>query len=120
MLLNSYKSSEGIVVLLGALCPACGFEHSFRIVEEYWAKEGLDVWGFNGDFDSPTFDGSMLSNKKNWPGYPLCHSYLENGKWRFLTDSTHKMAGQENIPMIPVEKYAMLTKVRKQNERLGK
>lgn len=36
------------------------------------------------------------------PAYGNCHSYLENGKWRFLGDSAHSLAGQENVPMVPL------------------
>ena len=110
--LHEYKahSDPELTVLLGAHCPACDMEHGFRVNHEYWAREGKDVWYFNGNYESPTFYnsaemkglGSMLSNKKKWPGYPRCHSFLENGEWRFLDDSTHEMAGMEHVPMVPV------------------
>ena len=54
----SYSGPDDRYVLLGAHCPACDFEHGFRIDSEYWAHEGKDVWEFNGDYDLPTFVGS--------------------------------------------------------------
>ena len=91
-----------IPVLLGAHCPACGFEHSFRIGAEYWAREGKDVWEWNGSWDKPTFVGSMLS--RNPKRTRVCHSYLRDGVWEFLKDSTHAMAGQM-VPMAPISEY---------------
>ena len=92
-------SDPAKVVLLAPLCPACEFEHSFRVDAEYWEREGKDVWEFNGDSEKPTFGGSMLS--QNPQKTRICHSYVEDGLWRFLEDSTHEMAGQGNVPMIP-------------------
>ena len=109
--LHEYQSRADSerTVLLGAHCPACDFEHSFRVDEKYWSREGKDVWYFNGDYERPTFYnsekmkklGSMLS--QNPKRTRICHSYLENGLWRFLKDSTHDMAGQENVPMVPIK-----------------
>ena len=45
--------------------------------------------------------GSMLS--QNPKRTRICHSYLENGLWEFLEDSTHDMVGQENVPMVPIK-----------------
>ena len=53
------------------------------------------MWTFDGNYDSPTFSPSMLSNKGRVDGHhPICHSFLRNGKWEYLNDSTHDMAGQ--------------------------
>ena len=100
-----YGGDPERIVLLGAHCPACNMEHSFRIDADYWQREGLDVWKWDGNWERPTFTGSMLSNKRQWPGYPRCHSYLENGRWRFLKDSTHPLAGQEDVPMVPIKDF---------------
>ena len=101
--LHKYEaySVDGQVVLLQAQCPGCGLPHHFRINSEYWTREGKDCWVFNGDYEKPTFDGSMLSHNDNYTR--VCHSYLENGLWRFLKDSTHKISGMKNIPMVPTK-----------------
>ena len=41
----------------------------------------------------------MLSHK-NRPEYRRCHSYLRNGKWEFLENCAHDMAGQV-VDMVP-------------------
>lgn len=106
-------SDEQRIVLYGAWCPACDLEHGFRVDTEYWAREGLDVWGFDGDLDDPTFTGSMLSNRDEHPGYPRCHSYLEAGVWRFLDDCTHELAGQ-NVPMVEYPAEVVVKNARRQ------
>lgn len=58
-------------------------------------------WTFNGDFDSPSFDGSYLANS-TWAGEPtICHSFIRNGQIEYLTDCTHPLAGQ-TVPMPPI------------------
>lgn len=68
-----------------------------------------ELWGFNGDFESPTFAPSVLVNgtipvsdeeaerilngEKIKPKNFTCHSFVENGKIRFLDDCTHDLAG---------------------------
>ena len=120
-LLQEYKahSDPERTVLYGALCPACGFEHGFRVDAEYWAREGQDVWQFDGNMESPTFEGSMLSNDggavKN---KPVCHSHVKAGVWEFLDDCTHEMAGKQ-VPMVdyPADYWEARTrKVQAQNE----
>ncbi len=45
------------------------------------------TWGWNGSKDSPTFTPSL-----NVVGY--CHSLVRDGMIQFLSDCTHKLAGQ--------------------------
>lgn len=61
-------------------CPGCDIAHGFQVPD----------WTFNGDLNSPTVGGSVkvLSAK------PACHSYIENGKIRFLADCDHALAGK--------------------------
>ena len=95
---------DGELVLLGAHCPACNREHPFSVNAEYWAREGQGVWEWNGNYDRPTFSPSMLTRSPK--GTRVCHSYLEDGKWRYLQDSTHEMAGQQGILAKPPEENA--------------
>lgn len=63
-------------------CPGCGLHHVFD-----------ERWKFNGNIEKPTFTPSMLakwgSTKKH-----ICHSFVTDGKIRFLGDCTHDLAGQ--------------------------
>lgn len=88
--------------MLSALCPACDFEHSFRVdLVGHGKWENGNFWSFDGNYEKPTFSPSMLSNPGGLEDFhPICHSFLENGIWRYLGDCTHDMANQE-VPMIP-------------------
>lgn len=89
--------------ILSAYCSACDFEHGFRVDLEghgKWSEE-QSPWTFDGNYDNPTFSPSMLANKNNIDKYhPICHSFLENGKWKYLKDSTHHLA-EQTVDMIP-------------------
>ena len=96
-----FSGEDDAVAALAALCPACGFEHSFRVDLTGHGKWNKDVWDFDGNYDSPTFSPSMGSNLGKWDEHhPICHSFLRGGIWQFLSDSTHDMAGT-NVPMVP-------------------
>lgn len=52
-------------------------------------------WNFDGNLDSPTLHPSVLTGRGT---SFVCHSFLENGIFRFLGDCTHKYVNQ-HIPM---------------------
>jgi Family of unknown function (DUF6527) len=66
-------------------CPACG-----------WPHQCDNRWTFNGDFEKPTFTGSVLVT--GYEGDPSnvtrCHSFVKEGRIEYLGDCTHTMAGQ--------------------------
>ena len=90
-------------------CPGCNETH------EISDKPG--GWTFNGDFEKPTFSPSVLvkvghycegqtqppncvncnsqETDDPWP-WPcsICHSFVEDGKIRFLNDCSHDLAGK--------------------------
>jgi len=47
-----------------------------------------------GSYDKPTFQPSLLINKDKQGDYPLCHTFITDGKIQFLVDCTHALAGQ--------------------------
>lgn len=64
-------------------------------------------WEFNGDFEKPTFSPSYLTwNEPNPNADPKydptgkyrngfrCHSFIRDGNIEYLSDCTHKLAGQ--------------------------
>ncbi|PKN16515.1 MAG: anaerobic dehydrogenase [Deltaproteobacteria bacterium HGW-Deltaproteobacteria-23] len=70
------------------VCPGCNCEHAFD-----------DRWKFNHDFDKPTISPSFLQRgfmgfKNEKPFYGTCHSFIENGSIRFLSDCSHELAGR--------------------------
>ena len=70
------------------MCPGCNWIHAMS----------PSIHKFNNDFENPTFSPSLLSD--NIPG-KRCHSFIENGKIRFLDDCDHSLKGQiVNLPEV--------------------
>lgn len=65
-------------------CPGCEDNHQIIVAPGYW--------GFDGDLERPTVDGSVLVRGSVWENR-ACHSYIRDGKIEFLSDSTHDLAG---------------------------
>jgi hypothetical protein len=71
-------------------CPACKRMHGVYVDESK-----LVNWGFNGDYDKPTFSPSIKVEMWNHPDKSdICHSFVRNGKIQYLSDCTHDLAGQ--------------------------
>lgn len=69
-------------------CPGCECEHVIPID----APE-RPSWTWNGSVDKPTFEPSILCNYHS-PGISSCHSYVTDGRIKFLSDSTHHLSGK--------------------------
>lgn len=63
-------------------CPGCDEVHQITV-------GGEKGWSFSGTREAPTFSPSILTR-----GVKVCHSYMEAGKMRFLSDCNHALAGQ--------------------------
>lgn len=98
------KTSDNLFLFY---CPGCQYHHGVS-----------SAWGFNGDFDKPTFSPSILvkstkmtekgeADYEAWlaAGCPktgevfdhvptVCHSFVTDGKIQYLSDCTHELAGQ--------------------------
>lgn len=75
-------------------CPGCGSYHAFAVHER---QSNGAIWTFNGSFESPTFKPSMLVTVKfTDPNTPekICHSFVTDGKIKFLGDCTHELKGK--------------------------
>lgn len=95
------------------LCPGCSDHHVIRIGGEGSGPK----WGYNGNPAAPTFKPSILVRSGHYvPGHAgdqcyctwdrkdqdefadlkcgICHSFVTDGRIRFLPDSTHELAGQ--------------------------
>lgn len=99
------NGTTGEWLFRGALtwCPACATLHLFRLAaDDGTPPPSGPVWTWNGSTTAPTFEASMLV-RDNHPGGEgsVCHSFLRNGVWDYLPDSTHALAGQQ-VPMIPL------------------
>ena len=90
-----HYNHPGEITAYDVQCPGCGWAHRFMV-----KKLGNHaVWTFNGDHEKPTFMPSLLVNRKDCEEYrsgvPTCHSWVEDGKWDFLNDCTHHLAGKK-------------------------
>jgi hypothetical protein len=72
-------------------CPGCNMLHRVMVGEG-----GGERWTWNGNVDQPTFAPSILV-RYNWgpdQNPVVCHSFVTDGRIRFLGDCTHHLAGQ--------------------------
>lgn len=70
-------------------CPACKSGHLFYT--NYPGQPKCN-WTFNGNTEKPTFKPSMLVHPHNTQ--KKCHSFVTDGKIKFLPDCTHDMKGK--------------------------
>jgi hypothetical protein len=92
-------------------CPACKDTHALTV-----GGDKHPCWGFNGNYDKPTFTPSVLVKSGHYcdgrtencwcrwaerhlgeePPFKcgICHSFVTDGHIRYLADCTHSMAGQ--------------------------
>lgn len=64
-------------------CPGCNMIHSID-----------SRWNFNGDLNSPTISPSLLVRYPTKNKMLICHSFINDGKIKYLHDSTHELAGK--------------------------
>jgi hypothetical protein len=94
---NEEEMAKGVVAIF---CPGCEcLHHIYTKVP----TSGGAVWGFNNDFELPTFTPSLLIKTGSYadPNFvdppeirpSICHSFITNGCIQFLGDCTHSLAG---------------------------
>lgn len=71
-------------------CPGCGTTHAVTIGNGTMTPG--DGWKWNGRFDRPTFYPSV---KVSDGAGVRCHSWITDGRIKFLHDCRHKLANQE-------------------------
>lgn len=87
-------------------CPGCDVHHRIQVVGEDGSRpEHGPVWDWDGNVEHPTISPSILVHEyKRSDGTihsPRCHSFIRAGRWEFLGDSGHALAGQ-TVDMVPV------------------
>ena len=87
--MKAKKESDGFVYIE---CPGCGFQHRMAVDEPNHLGAR---WTFNNVFEKPTFTPSKLVTIGQDPEpNKLCHSFITDGKIRFLEDCSHHLKGQ--------------------------
>lgn len=78
------------------VCPGCALDGSSGLhILPVNSTTKSPAWDFNGNFEKPTLSPSILTGKGS---ENVCHSFLTDGVFQFLEDSTHAFAGKE-VPM---------------------
>ena len=97
---NEEEMAKGVIAIN---CPGCKCMHHIYTV---MPTSGGAKWGFNGDFEKPTFTPSLLIRTGKYiPGHEsfddegynlssICHSFITDGKIQFLGDCTHELKNQ--------------------------
>ena len=57
----------------------------------HYVDEG---WAYNDDATNPTLSPSVLVRYGDQPDADRCHLFVRDGQIRYLSDCTHKLAGQ--------------------------
>ncbi len=85
------------------VCPGCaaggpvGYD-SIHMLAVNASEVYRPSWEWNGNLETPTLSPSILTHG----GYAICHSFLRDGVFEFLLDSTHPLSGKQvNIPDLP-------------------
>ena len=70
-------------------CEACGCGHGFNSKYDRSPR-----WTFNNDLVKPTLQPSVLCSYQHGDVHKVCHSFVTDGKIKYLADCTHSLAGQ--------------------------
>lgn len=65
-------------------------------------REGTPNWSWNEDVDYPTLKPSVRTLIDRYFTPIICHSFITEGKVRFLSDCTHSLVNQ-TIDLIDIE-----------------
>ena len=102
-------------------CPGCQYEREdepghyaggLNMLPVVRGGQGGDTprptWGWNGDLVAVTLTPSILTRSRRGEAQAefACHSFLTNGRWHFLADCTHSLAGQ-TADMLPLPDWVV-------------
>lgn len=73
-------------------CPGCGYTHIVWVSEANPYNQAR--WTWNKSMDKPTFTPSLLVRTGDKNGPIVCHSFITDGKIKFLADCTHHLANR--------------------------
>lgn len=73
------------------MCPGCKEHHVVNTKVPDGRSE--PCWAFNNDVEKPTISPSVLTGSVNFTSR-RCHSFIMDGKIRFLDDCFHELKGQ--------------------------
>lgn len=71
-------------------CPGCDGPHCVPTVK---SAHQAGLWYWNGSLDRPTLEPSLLT-RYGGETTLVCHLFVRDGKIEYLSDCTHRLAGQ--------------------------
>lgn len=77
------------------MCPACKVAHRIWVDTGIGTETNVPIWGWNGSEEKPTFTPSVLVTQDLPGGETRCHSFVTDGKIKYLGDCTHEMKETE-------------------------
>ena len=77
-------------------CSGCQCNHQIR--SKSATDKNQDCWGFNGNFDKPTFTPSVLT--EGGSRNIRCHIFVNDGVINYLNDCGHDLRGM--VPMVDI------------------
>ena len=87
---TSLRRVEGYQAL-AFICPGCRDWTSGLHLLPVNTTEKTPSWDWNGDLEKPTLSPSIHTRYSD----QVCHSFLRDGVFEFLSDSTHSLSGQK-------------------------
>jgi hypothetical protein len=82
---------------LAFICPACKENEGTGLhILSVNSEEKKPSWNWDGFIETPTLEPSILTRGAD--GF-VCHSYLRDGKFEFLSDCTHSMVNMKNVEL---------------------
>lgn len=100
-MVREVKDGDLHYICLTFVCPGCiEFGGSGLHLLPVNSTTKSPSWDWDGDLEKPTLSPSILTGKDSETA--RCHSFLSEGVFQFLEDSTHSLAGQYvPIPDLP-------------------
>ena len=78
-------------------CPGCDDVHAITVT-------GDRAWKWNADRVAPSINPSIRVEYVASAERKVCHSFVRDGVWEFLPDSTHRLSGR-SVPMSDVASH---------------
>lgn len=86
-------------------CPGCDEAHAVNIPGADMGYRPTVCWDWDGDLEAPTLTPSLLVHEAG-ENFPRCHSWVRFGRWQFLEDCGHELAGQ-TVDMVPLPDWLL-------------
>lgn len=110
--IRPWASGDRVGNRLFLWCPGCEDVHAVEVTDPAYK------WDWDGNLEAPTISPSIkvdyperVSSPSIEVTFPanrgICHSYVKAGRWQFLGDCTHDLAGQ-TVPLPDLPDWILL------------